>query len=240
MDELKSFAEIPYPPKEPVKPVQRRPVYNPHTIEKGTTTQWEPIDLNAAKMLMASPWYCKSPQPKPVMKDEKQRPPESGGIYTPQPKKYVSDEGISVENRLGPEGYVTELIASDSVSQPAVEAHEKVMKQRMAGLENLEERINEIHAAIQHSCKALKEPEEELRTLLQDALINLREKRFGIGSEIRNLLNNLRELRAFFLGPDHSAEVERLKEFVDLCERLQKLKESGFLDVVADTLIKLT
>jgi hypothetical protein len=30
----------------------------------------------------------------------------------------------------------------------------------------------------------------------------------------------------------------RLREFVELCERLQKLKESGFLDAVADTMIK--
>ena len=54
MDEFKSLNEIPYPAKEPVKPVQRRPVYNPHTIEKGTTTEWKPIDLNAAKMVMAA------------------------------------------------------------------------------------------------------------------------------------------------------------------------------------------
>ena len=38
---------------------------------------------------------------------------------------------------------------------------------------------------------------------------------------------------------DYKEEVARLKDFVDLCERLQKLKESGFLDSVADTMLGL-
>ena len=34
-------------------------------------------------------------------------------------------------------------------------------------------------------------------------------------------------------------EIARLKEFVDLCERLQRLKRDGVLDALANTIIKL-
>ena len=34
-------------------------------------------------------------------------------------------------------------------------------------------------------------------------------------------------------------EIARLKEFVDLCERLQRLKRDGVLDALANTMIKL-
>ena len=36
-----------------------------------------------------------------------------------------------------------------------------------------------------------------------------------------------------------SKEIARLKEFVNLCERLRRLKRNGVLDALADTIIKL-
>jgi hypothetical protein len=49
----------------------------------------------------------------------------------------------------------------------------------------------------------------------------------------------LKEVRQFFLEESYETEIQRLHEFIDLCERLQALKESGFLDIVADTMLKL-
>jgi hypothetical protein len=59
-------------------------------------------------------------------------------------------------------------------------------------------------------------------------------------TEVSAMMKPLEDLRKFFLGADHETEVARLREFVDLCERLEKLKESGFLDTVADTMLKLS
>lgn len=70
-------------------------------------------------------------------------------------------------------------------------------------------------------------------------LKSLREFRMAFDGETRHLMTALREVRTFFLDKNHDADVLRLKEFVDLCERLQKLKQSGFLDTVADTMLKL-
>jgi hypothetical protein len=53
------------------------------------------------------------------------------------------------------------------------------------------------------------------------------------------VVNALKDVRQFFLGPDYEREQKRLVEFVDLCERLKRLKDSGFLDTVADTMIRL-
>jgi hypothetical protein len=50
---------------------------------------------------------------------------------------------------------------------------------------------------------------------------------------------SLKEVRQFFLEGDYEKEIERLHEFVDLCERLKALTQDGFLDAVADTLLKL-
>jgi hypothetical protein len=50
---------------------------------------------------------------------------------------------------------------------------------------------------------------------------------------------NLREVRAFFLDKDYATELARLREFVEVCERLKLLKDCGFLDTVADTMLRL-
>ena len=58
--------------------------------------------------------------------------------------------------------------------------------------------------------------------------------------DIRSLLTMLRDVRRFFLEADHATEVTRLREFVDLVERLERLKKDGFLDAVADTMLRLS
>jgi len=70
-------------------------------------------------------------------------------------------------------------------------------------------------------------------------LKELRMTRMALDTEMRQLMASCREVRAFFLDKDYEQERARLKEFVDVCERLQRLKESGFLDSVADTMLKL-
>jgi hypothetical protein len=70
-------------------------------------------------------------------------------------------------------------------------------------------------------------------------LKDFRMYRMSFDTECQKLLQQLRDVRAFFLDKDYETEITRLREFVGLCERLQKLKESGFLDTVADTMLKL-
>ena len=67
----------------------------------------------------------------------------------------------------------------------------------------------------------------------------MREKKFALESETRQLLSAFGDVRQFFLDDRHEEQVKRLAEFVALCERLKALKETGFLDTVADTMLKL-
>lgn len=57
--------------------------------------------------------------------------------------------------------------------------------------------------------------------------------------ELKNLLRAFEDIRKFFLSEQHEPEIKRLSEFVSMCERLKALKDSGFLDSVADTILKL-
>ena len=47
------------------------------------------------------------------------------------------------------------------------------------------------------------------------------------------------DVRKFFLEKEHVTEIERLKEFLDLCDRFKKLKDEGVLDVITDCILKL-
>lgn len=69
---------------------------------------------------------------------------------------------------------------------------------------------------------------------------DIRALRMTVVTEVSSIIKPLEEVRKFYLSEKHQEEVVRLKEFVEICERLQKLKASGFLDTVADTMIKLT
>lgn len=71
-------------------------------------------------------------------------------------------------------------------------------------------------------------------------LKELREFRMAAITEIHNTKNELADIRRFFLADNHHEEIRRLREFVDLCERLSKLKKDGTLDVLAETIIKLS
>jgi hypothetical protein len=73
----------------------------------------------------------------------------------------------------------------------------------------------------------------------RDHLNVIRGKRIAMVSEATSITAALKEVRQFFIGSDYKTEMERLGEFVSLCERLQKLKDSGFLDQVADTMLNL-
>lgn len=80
---------------------------------------------------------------------------------------------------------------------------------------------------------------EDAKEMKKAFIETFRGMRMTSTTEVAAMMKPLEDLRKFFLGADHQKEVERLKEFVELCERLEKLKKSGFLDSVADTLIKL-
>jgi hypothetical protein len=92
--------------------------------------------------------------------------------------------------------------------------------------------LNEVVEGIGHSL-------ENLKPMKKEMIEELRGLRMTSTTEVAAMLKPLEDLRKFFLGDQHTEEVAKLKEFVELCERLERLKKSGFLDTVADTMLKL-
>lgn len=81
---------------------------------------------------------------------------------------------------------------------------------------------------------------EDFKKISNQYIADIRAVRMAVATEVSQIIQPLSDIRKFFLAHDHKDEVARLKEFVDLCERLQALKSTGFLDTVADTMLKLT
>lgn len=70
-------------------------------------------------------------------------------------------------------------------------------------------------------------------------LESIRQTRAAIGIESRQLLSECGDVRKFFLSEDHDKEIVKLREFIELAERLRSLKNDGTLDRLADTILKL-
>ena len=70
-------------------------------------------------------------------------------------------------------------------------------------------------------------------------LESIRQTRVAISFESRQLLTDCGDVRKFFLSDDHEKEIAKLREFIELCERLRSLKNDGTLDKIADTILKL-
>lgn len=77
---------------------------------------------------------------------------------------------------------------------------------------------------------------EESDKIMKD----IQQTRVATEFESRQLLSACADVRKFFLSEEHAKEVCRLKEFVEVVERLRALKKDGTLDAVADTILKLS
>lgn len=88
-------------------------------------------------------------------------------------------------------------------------------------------------------CNHVKEKWIDWKEQSGGVLQDIRQTRVAIGHESRQLLAECGDVRKFFLSEDHEKEVAKLREFIELCERLRALKNDGTLDKVADTILKL-
>lgn len=106
--------------------------------------------------------------------------------------------------------------------------------------EEIVERAKAATEAIDHLANNVKRSWMDCEKEITDAIKAARTKKFLVKTEMNSMLNQFKDVRKFFLADCHDEEVEKLERFVELCERLEKLKKSGFLDSVADTILKLS
>ena len=232
-NEYKAFKEIPFRPKEPFKPVINRERINiykgkaPEKVVNNEDIKWQPIDRVAARVVAEAPWWALPPEPEPVKNKMRNQFPISGRIKAH--RKLMPDSGV-----------VEEVFSQYEVAPLAIMEHENRVKE---GIDSADQLVSKAHAVVDacdYLVNHIKEPFAEYQSWVKRELGTVRESRLALESETRQLMLALKEVRTFFLEGDYELERARLAEFISLCERLQRLKDSGFLDTVADTILRLS
>jgi len=147
-----------------------------------------------------------------------------------QGQEYVSEKGIRV-TKVGNQEYLN-LEDMQRYLCTEIEKMPRETRPNVLAAQDARDIINTLTLGIGGDM-------DKLRKDSATFLTEIRQTKFAIVSEVNGMTGPLKELRQFFLGSDYKEQIERLKEFVDLCERLQKLKQAGMLDAVADTMLKL-
>lgn len=132
------------------------------------------------------------------------------------------------------------LLNFDAVAWVACAEAIKTAKQTPEIMSDLIEKAQEAKLTLREVAEGICEHAESIKPMKKEIIDELRGLRMTATTEVAAMIKPLEDLRKFFLGAEHDKEIERLREFVDLCERLEKLKQSGFLDTVADTMLKLS
>jgi len=221
---------------------------NPVSSVLGGGIRWKPVNRGAQKMFWKSSWICQpppDPEPKPEKEPEKKPKPKK--------RKYMSKEA-----RMTPGTQLSPGIKKDFVSETGIRMQAGPNGELQMNMDDVKRVIcDEISRLPQHSAGPAVRAAEDARKIMDELLdgigakmerfksdaklyINdIRQIRFAVVSEVGKISSELGDVRNFLMGPDHDEQVKRLTEFVNLCERLQALKDNGFLDRVTDTMLRL-
>lgn len=215
-------------------------------IDGGNPTR-TPIDRVAARVAAPAPWWAKPPEIKQqklseIPKQQHKRTTKkkhkkmntiningSGAPIVPN-QEYISSSGVKVIMVNGqPMMNMDDLkiaICNEIAKLP------KETRPNVLAAQDARRIIDELAGGIGGDM-------ERFRADTKRHLEDIRATRFAMVTETSQMTGPLKEIRQFFLGGDYKEEIARLKEFVDLCERLNALKESGFLDNIADTMLRI-
>lgn len=156
-----------------------------------------------------------------------------------RPQDFEKPAKVKSKSMLTEDGYVEDHVSLRGAETMAVDSHARAIKDGVKATESLIDRGQEVIDTIDYLVKQIKGPWAEYQAFVKSAINETREQRIALGTETRLLMQSLKEVRQFFLDDNHDSEMQRLREFVDICERLQALQHSGFLDAIADTILKL-
>ena len=239
-DALVAWTDRPTPPPAP-PPEKVAPPYTPgkrqERVENGEILR-TPVDRVAARVVAPAPWYFQAPDIKPNPEPEKPKVSKTTTINTTA-EEVLGDNFIPGGPREG--ALKTKIIGGEEyidIDDLAVRVINEINKhpQRLTPLARaaLDARTV-LDESLSHVGLSMDGFKDGVTKWLQE----FRTARMNFASEANYMLGPLKDIRQFFLESTYEKEIARLREFVELCERLQKLKESGFLDTVADTMIRL-
>lgn len=111
---------------------------------------------------------------------------------------------------------------------------------RISEVASLEEKVKDSCAALLAAMEGIGTAIDDFKPKSSEYIQMVRGFKMAIVSEISQSTNELKDIRKFFIGLEHENEIKRLREFVELCERLKKLKDDGTLDAISDVILKLS
>ena len=164
------------------------------------------------------------------MKSELQTVPEAQAGQTDPNASYTSKAGVRVKMVNG-----EPMLYSEDVHRMICEEVLRLPRETRPSVKAAED----ARVVIDVLLTGIGQDMERFRSDTKHYLEDIRQTRFAVVRETAEITGPLKEVRQFFIGSEYKDEIARLREFVDLCERLQKLKASGFLDNVADTMLRL-
>lgn len=121
-------------------------------------------------------------------------------------------------------------VAGDAITKA------KTMPKKM---EELAKKTASARETLEKAVTGIGESMEEVKPLCSKYLKDLGYFRGQAHDEVIKASKEIKALRALFMSTDYDREMERLKEYIDVCERLAALKKEGILDDVSETLLKL-
>lgn len=204
-----------------------------------------PVDRVAARVVAPAPWWALPPEPvkekpkqnqKPKRKKSKKMKSLNETVLVNQESSkipgsaYTSNYGLTIRTVNG-----QQVFDADEVSALICAEIAKLPRETRPNVKAAEDARQIIHELIEGIGGEMEKFRADNKRYLED----IRSTRFAMVAETSQMTGALKEVRQFFLGGDYKEEIARLREFVDLCERLNALKESGFLDNVADTMLRL-
>ena len=229
--------------KEPEPTLKR--ITRPHEKVLDSTIKWKPIDRVAARMLTKVPWWERIVDIKEIRKEEI--------VEEPKKKKNRKHKNMSngVQNSYheinnGQGNPMIKIVPGAPDGGVMLNLNEVTVR-IIDEINRHPQKWTPLARAAVDAGGVLKESMSLLGGVMEDftskskiMLEDIRQTRFSMVSEVNHMTKELKEVRQFFLGSDYKEEISRLREFVELCERLQKLKSSGMLDAIGDTMIKLS
>jgi len=195
------------------------------------------VNPEARQLTAKHPWYCHAPEPEKEPTFLETAAAKQARTLENRRKFRMTKGTKGTEQKLPPrEMGHADMVDMDALTERLVE---KISGSLVVEHARLAAALGDSRAAMDEAQAGIGLVMNEFKATMTSARDEVREKRYAIVTESAAAVKSLRDIRQFFLGQDYEKERDRLADFADLCERLQRLKNDGTLDAVSDTILRL-
>lgn len=121
------------------------------------------------------------------------------------------------------------------------ETKEILGREEVTRNKNVKDLVAIYNEAWEKACRAQKEffdVVDPLRKAIHTSIQEARDARMALGTEFGGIIRALNDVKEMVRGAEHAKDMERLREFIEIAERLKALKDSGFLDAMVETILR--